>query len=224
MNIYFIRHGEPDYDTDSLTENGHKQAAILAERVKDFPIDEFFHSPMGRARQTAEYCNKYFGYKMTELPWIKEIEWGDLSGDAYSSDGPWCIAEDMIKNEHAYPKGDDWKKEPRLLEDRLVGDIENRIKAFDSFLSGYGYEREGQLYRITKENKSSIAFFCHGGLTSALVSHLLNIPFWSFIVHFPMEMTGITKLCISGKPGTYAAAEADFINSYTHLGTSMLNG
>ena len=31
MNIYFIRHGEPDYDTDSLTENGHKQAAILAE-------------------------------------------------------------------------------------------------------------------------------------------------------------------------------------------------
>lgn len=224
MNIYFIRHGDPDYDTDSLTELGHKQADILAERVKDFPFDAIYHSTMGRARQTAEHCNKYFNYKMTEFSWLRELEWGDLSGDAYSSDGPWAICEDMIKNDHAYPKGDAWKTEPRICHDRIVSDVENREKALDEFLAGFGYVREGQLYRVTKDNKTNIACFCHGGVTSALVSHMLNIPFWTYIAHFPMEMTAITKLCISGTEGSYAAAEVDYINSYTHLGTSMLNG
>ena len=224
MNIYFIRHGHPDYDTDSLTELGHKQAELLSERVKDFPIEKIYHSPMGRARQTAEHCNKYFNFKMTELPFLREIEWGDLSGNAYDTDGPWDITERLIKNEHRYPEGDSWKTLPEISHDRLVDDIERKIGLFDDFLADCGFVREGQLYRITKENKSNIAFFCHGGITSALVSHMINIPFWTFIAHFPIEMTGITKLCISGSEGSYAAAEVDYLNSYIHLGTTMLNG
>ena len=33
MRIIFIRHGDPDYEKDSLTEKGWREAALLAERV-----------------------------------------------------------------------------------------------------------------------------------------------------------------------------------------------
>ena len=36
MNLIFIRHAEPDYTIDSLTEKGFKEAALLAERTKNW--------------------------------------------------------------------------------------------------------------------------------------------------------------------------------------------
>ena len=33
MKLLLIRHGDPDYERDSLTEKGHKEAALLAERI-----------------------------------------------------------------------------------------------------------------------------------------------------------------------------------------------
>ena len=34
MRLMIIRHGVPDYDTDTLTETGWKEARALAERMK----------------------------------------------------------------------------------------------------------------------------------------------------------------------------------------------
>ena len=31
MRILLIRHGDPDYDNDTLTEKGRREAALLAE-------------------------------------------------------------------------------------------------------------------------------------------------------------------------------------------------
>ena len=33
MRIIFVRHAEPDYANDTLTEKGWREAALLAERV-----------------------------------------------------------------------------------------------------------------------------------------------------------------------------------------------
>ena len=35
MRIIFVRHGEPDYATDTLTDQGKREAAALAARVKE---------------------------------------------------------------------------------------------------------------------------------------------------------------------------------------------
>ena len=45
MVIYFIRHGDPNYEDDCLTEKGVKQAELLAERVKNLKLDEVYFSP-----------------------------------------------------------------------------------------------------------------------------------------------------------------------------------
>ena len=33
MKIVIIRHGDPDYEKDSLTEKGWREAKLLAERI-----------------------------------------------------------------------------------------------------------------------------------------------------------------------------------------------
>ena len=35
MRILFIRHGDPDYENDTLTEKGHREAALLAEKAEE---------------------------------------------------------------------------------------------------------------------------------------------------------------------------------------------
>ena len=47
MKLLFIRHGDPDYEHDTLTEKGHREAALLAEKLCKIPIDEFYMSPLG---------------------------------------------------------------------------------------------------------------------------------------------------------------------------------
>ena len=39
MKILIIRHAEPDYSIDSLTEKGHREAALLAEKLSKEKID-----------------------------------------------------------------------------------------------------------------------------------------------------------------------------------------
>ena len=53
MKILIIRHGDPDYAADSLTEKGWREAEYLSERLMKLDIKEFYVSPLGRAKDTA---------------------------------------------------------------------------------------------------------------------------------------------------------------------------
>ncbi len=49
MKLLIIRHGDPDYTIDSLTEKGHREAEMLAERIAPMDIAAYYVSPLGRA-------------------------------------------------------------------------------------------------------------------------------------------------------------------------------
>ena len=51
MRIIFVRHGEPDYEHDCLTETGKLQAVDAAERLRNEGIEEIYASPQGRAER-----------------------------------------------------------------------------------------------------------------------------------------------------------------------------
>lgn len=61
MRLIFIRHAEPDYSIDSLTEKGWPGSEALAERTKRWKVDEFYCSPLGRAEG--------YGFVYTEGMW-----------------------------------------------------------------------------------------------------------------------------------------------------------
>ena len=41
MKIIFIRHGEPNYEIDSLTEKGWREAELLSKRTAKWNVTDF---------------------------------------------------------------------------------------------------------------------------------------------------------------------------------------
>ena len=42
MKLLFIRHGDPDYTIDSLTEKGWKEAEFLSEKIAALDVRDFY--------------------------------------------------------------------------------------------------------------------------------------------------------------------------------------
>lgn len=75
MELFIIRHGDPDYARDFLTEKGVREAKLLSERMEKENIDYFYCSPLGRAQKTASYTmEKYPDKEMPTLEWAREFQ------------------------------------------------------------------------------------------------------------------------------------------------------
>lgn len=218
MYLYFIRHAEPNYEIDSITETGHEQAKILGQWFKDIHIDELYHSSMGRAQITASYLAEGRNITPTPIDWARELCWGKANGDAKDIKSPWAIKDNLISSTNAYPEGDSWKTIPEFKEDNLIQDIDLHCKALDSFLEAHGYQRNGQLYKAIEPNEKTIVIVCHGGVISALVSYLTNVPFMQYISHMGVDLTAITKLHLQGQKDEFHPAQLIYVNSQSHLG------
>ena len=72
MLLYVIRHAEPIYNPDSLTEKGKRQAEALGRRLSVNGLDKIYSSPMNRALMTAQPACELLGLKPEILPWASE--------------------------------------------------------------------------------------------------------------------------------------------------------
>lgn len=218
MTLYLIRHAEPDYENDTITENGKLQAAKLGTWFKEIPLDELYHSSMGRAKMTASFIAKEKNITMTSLDWARELCWGKADGNPYDSASPWMIKDSVIEKTHSYPDGESWRDLVEFSNDRVVSDIDAHCKNFDDFLSSHGYKRENKLYKAVSPNEKSIAIVCHGGTISTLISHLTNTPFFQYISHMGSDLTAVTKINFYGKENDINPAQLIYVNSQIHLG------
>lgn len=71
--IDLIRHGDPDYERDSLTEKGWREAELLAERIAGIDVRAFYVSPLGRAKDTASLTLKKMNRTAIECEWLREF-------------------------------------------------------------------------------------------------------------------------------------------------------
>ncbi|MCQ2584745.1 MAG: histidine phosphatase family protein [Treponema sp.] len=218
MNLYFIRHAQPDYEHDTITDMGHLQAAALAEYYEDVKVDELYHSSMGRAGVTASYLAEKWNLEAKPIDWARELKWGKGNGDAADNMSPWEVKDRIIQAEKAYPEGDSWKTLPELKGDSLVEDYDAHCKAIDAFLAEQGYVRQGQLYKAVEPNDKTVVIVCHGGVISALVSYLTNVPFFQYISHMGVDLTAVTKMRFHGGKDEVEPAQLVYINSQAHLG------
>ena len=51
MKLVIVRHGDPDYAKDHLTEKGKREVELLADRLVKNPAKAYYVSPLGRAKQ-----------------------------------------------------------------------------------------------------------------------------------------------------------------------------
>ena len=80
MLLFYIRHGEPIYDPDSLTPLGEEQAVALSKRLVLWGIDRIFASTSNRAIQTAKPLSEMLGKEITLLEFCHEAHaWNDFT-------------------------------------------------------------------------------------------------------------------------------------------------
>ena len=196
MKLLLIRHADPDYENDSLTEKGHLQANLLAEHLKDAKIDEIYVSPMGRAQLTAGYVLKKRGVEANAtFPWLAE-----LSGEYMP--GLWAWGKppvEILEREESYTVNG-WPEEVDFGP-YMKPVTESLYSHFDEFMKQQGYIREGFLYTAETDNDKTVAFFCHGGLTVTLLAHLLQISLPASYASFGCDPSSVTQLDLDIKDG-----------------------
>ena len=74
MEIWIARHAEPDYEHDSITEKGEREAKLLAQRLSKQSFAAVYCSPMGRAQKTVSYTLEKIKMKPTVVAIIPAIE------------------------------------------------------------------------------------------------------------------------------------------------------
>lgn len=218
MRIVFVRHGHPDYINDCLTELGHEQAERAAIRLKDEGIEEIYSSPFGRAYETALHTAKLLSMDVTKLPFMREIRWGSSDGKEIYADGhPWDTSLYAISLGYSL-MDEEWTKMPPFANNLAFAEIERVAKESDEWLETLGYRREGANYRVTGDNTDrTIALFSHGGSSSALFSHLLNLPFFYLCRALCPDFTSITVLSFSDEKGTLTAPMIEYANDSRHI-------
>lgn len=176
MKLLIIRHGDPDYVNDSLTEKGWKEAEYLAEMLADMNIDYIYTSPYGRARNTASATLRKLGRTAEVMPWLREFDiFIDRPDDTTKKHIPWdWLPADWTIHEEFYSK-DDWHKNRLMAEGNVYEEYRMVTDELDALLARHGYVREGGYYRAERPNHDTIALFCHFGCEAVLLSHLWNV-------------------------------------------------
>lgn len=196
MRILIVRHGDPDYKNDTLTEKGRREAALLAEKLGKEKINYIYVSPLGRAKDTCAYTAKALG-KEDEVvikPWLKEFVYGERL--VLPSGRERAIAWDMLPTEWSDVKQmydrEGWHQQDFYKQAGLDKAYKKVTDGLDELIAQHGYVREGNVYRAERANRDTLVLFCHFGLEMVLLSRLCDlspIPLWHHFVALPTSVT-----------------------------------
>lgn len=195
MRLLFIRHGDPDYENDCLTEKGVREAKYLAERMVKESMDEIYVSPLGRAQETAAYTLRKTGRTAITKEWLKEFDPVIKRPDVKEHlSGCWdWHPKDWTKYDEFYDCTR-WGENSILAEGKVKERYEWVCDHFDELLASKGYKRDNRYYRVNKESHETLVFFCHFGVECVILSHLTGLPFMPFIHGFACNPTGVSEL------------------------------
>lgn len=196
MNIYIVRHAEPDYEHDTLTEKGWREAELLSRRLERIPRGTYYVSPLGRARDTASLTLQKVGAEATVCPWLREFDKGYATPEAFHPRGMgWDLLPESWAEEPMYYDPANWFHAPAYRDSGIREVYENVTRNFDGVLEAHGYRREGHLYRVERPNTENLFFFCHFGVECVLLSRLLDcspVVLWHHTVALTSSVTKLT--------------------------------
>lgn len=217
MRLIFIRHGDPDYANDNLTEKGKREVALLTKRVCNWKnITQFYCSPLGRAKATAAPSMEKLGRTPIIFEWLKEFPTNhtDINGNKTKT---WDIMPEIYCSNPDFFNKDKW-----CQNDYMGKDIPQIFKqvcdGIDGILAEYGYTRNEKGFYDVKnpvpnrnwhepvENyhlksvkddypeEPTLVFFCHLGVMFTIIGHLTGLSPMQLWQGFYVAPTSITVL------------------------------
>lgn len=245
MRIIFVRHGEPDYTNDSLTEKGKREAELLAKRSAHWNVKDIYVSPMGRAKETAAPTLKALNMSAEEIPWLREFSYQVKSPTHGENSVPWDFIPSHLYADKRMISVDEWINiDPMNGNPKISENYPVVINGIDELLKKYGYIRNGSYYlredgreRYIKstvrdhkfatvddlpagDSEPTIVLFCHLGVTCLIMSHLLNIPFELLTHGLFLPTTSLTILNTEERWGNEVSFRAQAIGDVAHLLTA----
>lgn len=194
MRLLIIRHGDPDYEHDTLTPTGHREAALAAEKLAKEHIDAFYLSPLGRAQDTARYTLERMHRTGETLPWLREFHAPIEHPDTGDFRVTWDWLPGAWTKEPRYFDKDAWC-ETDVMREFSVGEAAKAVyNGLDALLARHGYFRDGQVYRAERPNNDTLAFFCHFGVECVMLGHLIGaspMVLWHGFCAAPTSVTTV---------------------------------
>ena len=222
MKIIFIRHGDPDYEHDSLTEKGIREAKLLAERVCQWEnVTQFYCSPLGRAQKTASYTLAKTGREAITYDWMREFSYFIDDPVTGRHGVPWDFMPSYWTNIPEMYDRDAWKETTIYRSnDALLPAYQEVCEGLDALLASYGYTRHNNYY-ITdpskKKTEDTIVIFCHLGVTCMMLSHLLGISPVLLLHGFFLATTSVTVLGTEERMENDAVFRVQVMGDTQHL-------
>ncbi len=208
MKLFIIRHGDPDYANDTLTERGWREAELLRDRMLRENITKVYLSPLGRAQDTAKPFLYKTGLTAETLDWLMEYPRAAFEPRSKYGLGedraccPWDLNpavfeanREQLSDLTRWSESEIYTKYGCAEYGRMV---ENSL---DGLLTQNGMTPDGFIYRLTEGftdeqvQKSNIAIFCHMGLGSYLTAHLAHVApplYWQTFRVMPTSVTTVT--------------------------------
>ncbi len=175
MKLIFVRHGDPDYVNDTLTERGWKEAEALAPRAERWQADGLYCSPLGRAQDTAKTALSGKTENLKTLEWLKEFHVPVEDPTTHEKRIPWdFMPAYWTEFEELYHR-DEWVDAPVMKTGNIRERNELVREGIDALLKEYGYERCGRYYVTEKGNDKTLVFFCHLGVQFVILGHLFGL-------------------------------------------------
>jgi probable phosphoglycerate mutase len=217
MRILLIRHAEPDYSVDSLTQKGWREADLLSMRMVRYNIRDFYVSPLGRARDTADCTLKKLGRTAEVLPWLKEFHGGYPDPVTGKNRLAWDLPPRVWTSFPGIANPDTW------LDSSLFDGGDFRLvwqetqEGVDALMARYGFRRDGPVWLAEHNMPDTIALFCHFGISMAILACLMNcspMVLWHRTLCYPSSVTEVvTEERVPGE----VSFRATRIGDITHL-------
>lgn len=222
MRIIFIRHGEPG--SGGLTELGHLQAKAAAKRLSSdgegARISRIFTSPLHRAVQTAAHLYEEFGITPIECEFMREIGWSATDGELFCNGQPWQLSKHMVQNS-ASLTNENWAIDEPFCRNSATEKVLAIADPFDEWLSNFGYDREGEFYRVSQDNDETVVMVSHAGSSSAALAHLFNLPFPFLCAAMVPMHASITVVSLVGEKGSLISPSFEIFGDSRHTNAPL---
>ncbi len=159
MRLIFIRHGDPDYIHDDLTEKGKREVALLTKRVCSWKnITAFYQSPLGRAKATAAPSLKALKRKAKTCSWLQEFKYKTRMTENYPNKKwvgkdvmCWDLLPEFFTSDKDFFDKDHWYNSKFMKSGNIEKYYKEVCDGIDGILAEYGYTRNNKnFYDVAK--------------------------------------------------------------------------
>ena len=201
MLFFYVRHGDPIYDPDSLTPLGERQAEAVGKRLAMHGLHKIYASTSNRAIMTAQPTCEMLKMDKELVDFANEHHaWMTLTVERPDGSRRWCFQDKETRKLFTSPEvlalGHKWYEHPAFTNTTFKEGIERVQAEADKFFANLGYEhiKGTGVYKVVQPNAARVAMFAHQGFGLAFLSCILDIPYPQFCMHFDFCHTGMTAI------------------------------